>query len=59
MEANVTNPTITTSAKNKSAEVEHAQTDTQGPANTSQITEFAHTKTFVPIHTRIVKRRQC
>ena len=47
MEANVTNPTTTTSAKNKSAE---------GPANTLQITEFALTKTFVPIHTRIVKK---
>ena len=58
MEANVTNPTTTTSAKNKFAEVEPAQTDTQGPANTLQITQFSHTKTFVPIHTRLVKRRQ-
>ena len=58
MEANMANPTTTTSAKNKSAEIEHAQTDTQRPANTLQITEFAHTKTYVPIHTCIEKRRQ-
>ena len=57
MEANVTNPITTTYAKNKFAEVEPAQTDTQGPANTLQITEFAHTKTIVLIHTSIVKRR--
>ena len=55
MDANVTKPTTTISAKRESVEVESARTDISGPVNILQLMASEDIKISVPMHTILVK----